>query len=223
MTSTTTQGDKATEQSAAPVPVAGPLPRMRRRPAVAVAALAAAALGSVAIAWAWTSTTAATEIVVVTGAVPRGAVIEASDLGTARITLDPLLKPIDASRRNEIVGQRAATELTAGAIVTGSMIEPETVPGEGTSLVPVALPLEQALGLDLQGGDQVKVIQTAPAGQVAEGNPPFTIAQVATVHPVIETGVTVVALTVPVADAPVLAARVASGNFYLVLDAREVN
>ncbi|WP_407343388.1 SAF domain-containing protein [Pengzhenrongella phosphoraccumulans] len=196
---------------------------MRRRPAVAVAALAAAALGSVTIAWVWTSTTTASEVLVVTGEVPRGAVIEASDLGTARITLDPLLKPIDASRRSEIVGQRAAAELTVGAIVTGSMFQSETVPGEGTSLVAVALPPEQATGLDLQGGDQVKVVQTAPAGQVAEGNPPFTVAEVAAVHPALETGATVVSLTVPVADAPVLAARIASGNFYLVLDSRERN
>jgi archaellum component FlaG (FlaF/FlaG flagellin family) len=220
MTSTATRHDKASDVAASPP---GPLPRMRRRPAVAVAALAAAALGSVGIAWTWTSTTAATEVVVVTSDVPRGAVIQASDLGAARITLDPLLKPIDVSRRSEIVGQRAATDLVAGGIVTGSMFEPETVPGDGWSLVPAALPREQAMGLDLKAGDHVKVVETAPAGQQPEGNPPFTVAEVAAVHPATDTGTTVISLTVPVADAPVLAARIASGNFYLILDSRQVN
>ena len=220
MTSTTTRPNKATEPAAPPP---GPLPRMRRRPAVAVATLAAAALGSVGIAWVWTSTTAATQVVVVTNDVPRGAVIEASDVNTARITLDPLLKPIGASRLREVVGQRAATGLTAGGIVTESMLEPETIPGEGRSLVPVALPAEQAMGLDLQVGDHVKVVMTSPTGQDAAGNPPFTEADVAAVHPATETATPVVSLTVPVADGPVLAARIASGNFYLVLDSREVN
>ena len=220
MTSTATREGKTTTPAASPP---GPLPRMRRRPGVAVAALAAAALGSVGIAWAWSSTTAATEVVVITHDVPRGAVIDSGDLAVARITLDPLLKPVTASRRSEIVGQRAATELTVGGIVTTSMFEPQTVPGAGRSLVPVPLPAEQALGLDLRGGDQVKVVETAPTGQNAQGNPPFTVAEVADVHPAATTGATVVSVTVPAADAPVLAARIASGNFYLVLDSREVN
>ncbi|QTE28575.1 SAF domain-containing protein [Pengzhenrongella sicca] len=226
MTSTSTRPDKTATPAtgtAAPVPVPGPVPKMRRRPAVAAAALAAAVFGAIATGWAWSSTTASTQVVVVTGDVPRGAVITAGDLGVARITLDPALRPVDASQRGDIVGQRAATALSVGAIVTASMFEPETVPGEGMSLVPVALPPEQSLGLNLQGGDQVKIVETPPAGQATEGNPPFTVAEVAAVHPVIETGATVVSVTVPAADAPVLAARIASGNFYLVLDAREVN
>lgn len=219
MTSTTTRPQDAAEETRPPP---WPLPRMRRRPAVAIATLAAAVLGALGIAWLWTSSTDAAQVVVATNDVPRGAVIQASDLGTARITLDPLLTPVPASRADELVGQRASTALSAGSLVTESMVEPETLPGEGMSLVPVALPPEQALGLGLEVGDRVKVVMTTPPGQQAEGNPAFTPAEVAGVAASPDTGTTVISLLVPDVDGPVLADRVATGNFYLVLDSREV-
>ncbi|WP_336706492.1 SAF domain-containing protein [Oerskovia sp. USHLN155] len=196
---------------------------MRRRPALAIAALVAAVLGALGIAWLWTSSNEATQVIVVTADVPRGAAIQASDLATARVTLDPLLAPIPAARADELVGQRASAPLTAGTLMTESMVEPETLPGEGASLVPVALPPEQALGLDLEVGDRVKVVMTTPSGQEAGGNPPFTSAEVAGVTASPDTGTTVVSLLVPDVDGPVLADRVAAGNFYLVLDSREVD
>lgn len=219
MTSTTSRPREAADETAPPP---SPLPRMRRRPAVAIATLAAAVLGALAIAWLWTSSDDATQVVVVTADVPRGAIIQASDLGTARITLDPLLAPIPAGRADELVGQRASTPLAAGTLVTESMVEAETLPGDGASLVPVALPPEQALGLGLEVGDSVKVVMTTPSGQEARGNPPFTSAEVAGVTSSPDTGTTVVSLLVPDVDGPVLADRVAAGNFYLVLDSREV-
>lgn len=218
MTSTTTRQDKATAQAPAP---AGPLPKMRRRPGVVAAGIVAAITCSLGLGWLWSRADDAVEVVVATRDVPVGAVIEAGDLGTARIPLDPALDPIVASRAEEVVGQRAGSPLTAGSLVTEAMLEAEALPPDGMSLVPVTLPAERADGLDLRTGDRVKVVMTPPPGQLAEGNPQFTTAEVATVRFAPDTSQTVVSLLVGETDGPVLAARLATGNFYLVLDSRE--
>ncbi|WP_448071095.1 SAF domain-containing protein [Georgenia yuyongxinii] len=173
------------------------------------------------LGWMFSQADDAVEVIVAAQDVGRGQVIEAGDLTSARITLDPALSPIPASRSTELVGQRVSIPLTAGGLVTEAMLAPEVLPPDGMSLVPVTLPAERADGLDLQPGDRVKIVLTPPPGQEAEGNPPFSTAEVATVSPSADTVSTVVTLLVPEADGPVLAARLAAANFYLVLDSRE--
>lgn len=218
MTSTTTRPNKTTDEASSPP---GAPPRLRRRPAVVAAGAMVALASAGGLGWAFSAADDAVEVVVAVQDVGRGEVIEAEDLTTARITLDPALAPIRAARAAELVGQRASTPLTAGSLVTDAMLTPEALPADGMSLLPVTVPAERADGLDLQPGDRVKIVLTPPPGQPVEGNPPFSAAEVATVAPSADTVSTVVTFLVPEEDGPVLAARLASGNFYLVLDSRE--
>ena len=220
MTSTTTRPNASTDEASPPP---SPIPRSRRRPAAAVAALTAAVVGALGIAYVWTQTTNASAVLVVTHDVARGEVIQAADLGTARINADPALKPIAAARENAIVGQRAATSIPAGTLLSDAMVTTSVVPGAGQSMVPVDLPAEQAAGLGLVVGDHVKVVLTAADGQKPSGNPQFTAADVAGVTPSPEGTKTVVALVVSEADGPVLADRVAAGHFYVIVDSRQAH
>lgn len=217
MTSTITRGTQTED----PPPVLGPPPKLRRRPAVVAAGLVVALVSSLLAGWMWMRTNDRVEVLVAASDVARGEFIEAGDVRTARINLDPALTPVPAARADDVVGQRAATDMVAGSLLTDAMLEAEALPPEGTSLVPATLPVELAAGLDLRSGDRVKVVLTRPVGQEATGNPTFTAAEVAGVSQSPETGASVVTLLVPETDGPVLAARLAAGNFYLVLDTRE--
>lgn len=224
MTSTATRQDTATgpppQAGSGPGPVAPP-PKLRRRPALVGAAVVLICLGGLLGAWAWTSTTSTQEVLVVRTDIPRGAVIEAGDLARARVNPDPALDPVPAGRLEQVVGRRAALDLAAGGLLTPAAVSDAVVPAEGMSVVGVALVPGQAPGLALQAGDRVRVVLTPGIEGEPDGSPAFTVAEVAAVHLVPETGQTVVDVLVPAADATVLAARVATGNVALVLDSRE--
>src|SRR5690625_1202829 len=121
MTSTTTRPDETTGERTPP----GAPPRLRRRPAIAALGAVVALASAGGVGWLFSRTDDAVEIIVAAQDVGRGEVLEADDLTTARITLDPALSPIAASRAAEIVGQRVSIPLTAGGLVTEAMLAPE--------------------------------------------------------------------------------------------------
>ena len=181
-------------------------------------------LGALLAAWAWTATTNTQEVLVARHTIERGSVIEADDLARVRVSADPALKPVPATQFDQVVGQRAALDIAAGGDAHArTRSPPSVVPADGQSVVGVALTPAQAPGLDLQTGDQVRVVVTPAAGRGAaqRASPQFSEAEVVGVHVAEETGQTIVDLLVPHADAAVLAARVATGNVALVLDSRE--
>ena len=199
-----------------------PPPKLRRRPALIAAAIGAICIGALLAGWAWTATTNTQEVLVARHTIERGAVIEADDLARVRLSADPALKPVAAEQLDQVVGQRAAMDIAEGGMLTPGSFTSEVVPGEGQSVVGVALTPAQAPGLDLQYGDKVRVVVTPGSGR---GTPSRHAAgqrrHVVGVHTSDETGQTVVDLLVPKADAAVLATRIATGNIALVLDSRE--
>lgn len=127
-----------------------------------------------------------------------------------------------ASQFQQVVGQRAAFDVAAGAMLTPNSFTSAVVPDGDNSIVGVALTPAQAPGLDLKTGDHVRVIATPAQGEeLPAGTPQFSEAEVVGVHVSDETGQTIVDLLVPRADAAVLAARSATGNVAIVLDSRE--
>ncbi|MGH9248523.1 MAG: SAF domain-containing protein, partial [Acidimicrobiales bacterium] len=123
---------------------------------------------------------------------------------------------------NQVIGQRAALDIAEGGMLTPGSFSTAVVPGEGQSVVGVALTPAQAPGLALQNGDHVRVVATPAQGEdLPAGAPLFSEADVVGVHVDDETGQTVVDLLVSHADAAVLATRVATGNVAIVLDSRE--
>ena len=222
MSSTATRIDGTLNQGGPAAAALVPPPKLRRRPALVAAAIGAICIGALLAGWAWTATTNTQEVLVARHSIERGAVIEADDLARVRLSADPALKPVAAAQFDQVVGQRAAMDIAEGGMLTPGTFTAEVVPGEGESVVGVALTPAQAPGLGLQYGDKVRVVVTPAQGEELPAGTPLTNdATVVGVHKSDETGQTVIDLLVPKADATVLATRVATGNIALVLDSRE--
>jgi hypothetical protein len=161
-------------------------------------------------------------VLVVARAVPAGQVIDTGDLTVARVSADPALRPLPSSARAAVVGRPAAVPLLVGTLLTVAALGPPATLRPGEALVGVALkPGQYPPGL--AAGARVLVAETGPdpGGAVpAGGGQPLTVA--ATVagvaDPAAEVGEgdTVVALVLPAAGAPRVAAAGASGRVVLV-------
>jgi hypothetical protein len=222
MSSTATRIDGTLNQGGPAAAALVPPPKLRRRPALVAAAIGAICIGALLAGWAWTATTNTQDVLVARHSIERGAVIEADDLARVRLSADPALKPVAAAQFDQVVGQRAAMDIAEGGMLTPGSFTDEVVPGEGQSVVGVALTPAQAPGLGLQYGDKVRVVVTPAQGEELPAGTPLTNdASVVGVHTSDGTGQTVIDLLVPKADATVLATRIATGNIALVLDSRE--
>ena len=142
---------------------------------------------------------------------------------SAQIGVDPALKPLPASAADAVVGKRAAMDLAAGGLVTQEDITSAVVPSKGMSLVGVSLPPGLMPAVQLQSGDQVRIVATPGAqGDVATGTSPISIgATVVGVGGTGDNGQIVVDVSVPYGQAAELAAQAATGKVALVLDSRE--
>ena len=214
-------GVEATTERAGTASVA-PAPKLRRRPALVAASIVAISAGALLAAFAWTATSTTQSVLAVRSAVERGAVIAQDDVMTVRVSADPALAPVPASQASAVVGQRAATDLAAGTLLTREQVSDTVLPAAGMSIVGVGLPSAQLPGEPLLVGDRVRVVATPGAsGEVTAGEPVTIAATVAGVRVDDENGQSVVSVQVPQGDAAELAARAATGNVALVLDSRE--
>ncbi|GAB7003981.1 hypothetical protein JCM18899A_14530 [Nocardioides sp. AN3] len=199
-----------------------PPPKLRRRPAGLAGGIVAVCLGALVAAWMWTSTTHTEEVLVARVTIPRGSLITASDLARVRINRDPAIHPLPASAYDSVIGKRAALDVAAGGLLTPEATTSRALPPRGQSVVGLSLAAEQLPGLALQTGARVRIIVTpGQNGQASAGIPAFTTAQVVDTRPDEATGNTVVDVLVPYGDAATLAARAATGNVALVLDASD--
>ena len=199
-----------------------PAPKLRRRPALIAASVAAICLGGLLAAFAWTATTNTQSVLATRVAVERGAVIAADDVMTVQVSTDPALRPVLASEASTVVGQRAATDIAAGTLVTLEQVSDTVLPAAGMSIVGVGLPASQMPGEPLLVGDRVRVVATpGQSGEVIAGEQVTIAATVVGVRVNNENGQNVISVQVPEQDAAELAARAATGNVALVLDSRE--
>jgi SAF domain len=223
----TAAGAKDTASPGGEVPVPGEFimapPRLRRRPALVAASVAAIALGALLAAWAYTGGSSAQPVLAVRTTVHRGELITASDLMTARISVDPALKPLPGSAAGAVVGKRAAMDLAAGGLVTADAVTSAVVPAKGMSVVGVSLPPALMPATPLQSGDLVRIVATPGAqGEVAAGSTPVSIeASVVGVRGGGDNGQVVVDVLVSHDQGAELAAQAATGKVALVLDSRE--
>lgn len=213
---------------AAPAPPAPALPaparlKERRRPLLIAAMAALVCLGGLVSAYAYESTSDTENVVAVRESVARGEVIEAADLMTVQVGLDPALDPLAGSELDELIGRRAAVDLSAGSLVTAESISDEVIPAEGQSIVGVSLTSAMMPSEPIYAGDSVRIVSTpGEAGEIREGTTPVTVeATVIGVRAVAETGETVVDVAVDESQAADLASRAATRKVALVLDSRE--
>ncbi len=221
MSETTTRKPNPGSASTHPGELAPAPPGMRRRPAITVVALTLVAVGAVVGWMLWSADDSTIEVLAAKSTIARGEVIDQSDVAIQRIPADLGWSVVPASRLGDVVGQRAAVDVAAGTAITTAAIRDANVPAAGFAVVGVELQTRQAPGMELLVGDRVKVVVTPAAGQGSAQVPDATQAEVAGVHADPQTGNRVLDLLVPEAQSSVLAARVASGNFVVVLESRE--
>lgn len=202
-------------------PAAAPV-RLRRRTPMLMAGIALVAVGALSAALLTRVLGNTVPVVAVAQNVAPGHVLTGADLTIANVNTDPALRPVPAARLDSLVGRRAAVSLTAGSLLTDGAVTDVLQPALGRSLVGVALTASQLPAEPLQAGDQVRIVSTPPAQGEPPAAAPVSLAAVvvSAVGPD-STGLTVVNVTVPTAQAADLAARVATGRVALILDSRE--
>lgn len=161
----------------------------------------------------------AVDVVAVAADVPRGQVIESSDLTTAAASPDPALDTIPASQLDQIVGQQAAADLTAGTLLPEGAVTEGSLPPAGQTVVGVAVTPPQMPSAAITPGDQVRVFNTPAAGDAPPSDTPDSIAAtVVSVSGTTDTGHVIVNVLVDRDIAGDLIARVATERVGIALD-----
>lgn len=88
--------------------------------------------------------------------VAKGQVVEREDLVSEQVSGGAGLLP--AEDADQVVGQRASSDLVPGQLLTGDLLTSAPVPGEGKASVGLSLSMSQVPGDGLEAGDQVDVI-----------------------------------------------------------------
>lgn len=141
-------------------------PRSRSWGLVTLAALLVVGSGLAVVAWGL-SAGAKDSVLAVGVPVAEGQIIERSDLvssSVAGVEGTVLVEEIDT-----VVGKTAAADLVAGQILTEPMFTAAAVPGEGQSLIGLALDPTRVPGAGLDAGDQVDVIAVPGGTDVGAG------------------------------------------------------
>ncbi|MGH9252805.1 MAG: SAF domain-containing protein [Acidimicrobiales bacterium] len=194
----------------------------RRRGALIGVGLALVALGALAFLFVSARMNETTEVIAVVSDLERGSVIGAADVAVASMVADPRLASLPADRIEDVIGLRASTDLVAGTLLTEASLAAEVVPGDGQTVVGVALTPAQVPGEPLLAGDKVLIVDTPAAGEAPPSETPTAIeATVLQTHSRAEAEQVVVDVVVPREDALDLAARVATGRIAVVLESRE--
>jgi len=166
-------------------------------------------------------------VIMVTQAVPPGAVVTPADLSTTRITVGSGIQILPASQIDQVTGEVAAVGLRPSTLLAPSDLTTVQSPVSGQELIaapikPYALPAS-----GLQPGDHVLIIST-PGQQGQAGSSPATPALSTPVPGLIEAvssvpdadGFDVVDLLVADGTAVAVASQVSTGQFALIVTKR---
>ncbi|GGP14142.1 SAF domain-containing protein [Nonomuraea glycinis] len=195
-----------------------PLPS-RRSPMMLVAGVALTALGAL-VAWqVYGVASQRVPVLVMARDVPVGQQIQAQDLRTVALGVDPAVQSVDAAGKSALIGKRAAVDLKAGSLLAQTHVTETLVPGPGEVVVPVALKPSRLPARGIQPGDRV-VATTASTTEPGRGVPQDHPAKVDRVGQPDVDGLVVVDLVVPAQAGTTLARQAADGQIALVLQSR---
>lgn len=142
--------------------------RPRRSPRLAAAGVLLACLGGLGGAMAYQQTTHANQVVVVSRTVPRGEVVQTTDLSVVTIGAAPGVRTIPGDQLGELIGKQALVDLPAGSLVgSGSVGTPVLEPGQAQ--VGLKLLAGRAPAQDLPAGTRVQVVQVSDGKQASKG------------------------------------------------------
>ncbi len=134
--------------------------------ALAVALIGAGILASTAV---YAATNHRVQVLVATADVPAGALITASDVGTASISAGSGVQVIPASQLRQVVGQVVGSALHPGMLLTVSELASQRPPGPGQVLVPLPMKPSVIPASGLSPGDHVLIVAT-PGAQGQAGS-----------------------------------------------------
>lgn len=225
-TTTQTPQSEASETVArAPETRLAAAPKAERRPILTIAGVAVVALGGLISVWTYLGASDAHEVLAVRTTVERGDVIEAADLMTVRVTVDPALRPLPASQIDDVVGQRASFDLVAGGVVTAEQLTTTAIPAEGNSVVGLNLASTMLPAGQVRVGDTIRVVLTLDhvggINEVESEAPDTVAAEVVGIASDPSSGNTILNVQVAESDAPVVADRAAAGKVAVILDSAD--
>lgn len=212
----------ATRNGPGPVdsPVAPPkVVRQRRmRPGLLGLAVLLIALGGLGAAFAVTSVRATGTYLAVGRTVEVGTALTADDLISVEVAGGQGLKPVRASRIDEVLGKRAVVTLTPGTLLTEAQLTDKPLLGPGQQQIALGLKPSEVPARKLRPGDKALLIST-PAkssdGRTTTSATRFTATVIDSDTP--QSSTVVVYLAVSVRDVPAVVALAAEDRIALVL------
>ncbi|MDN3059404.1 SAF domain-containing protein [Streptomyces sp. SRF1] len=217
--------ERSTQSAGVPAQPRGPVapPRVsarRRRPGLIALAVLLITGGGAGGAVLLMESGQRTEVVTVVRHVPVGQVVTDRDLGQASVALDPVLKAVKAADRDDVVGKRAAVELTPGSLLSRGQVTADSLVKTGEQVVPLGLRPEQVPASSLVPGQRVQVVRVPGEDQQGSGTQadPIPARVVKVGDPTPGTGSVVVDVAAAEAEAPLLASWASTGNIRLLID-----
>lgn len=177
-------------------------------------------LGALGVYFVTSQFTNATQVVAVTDTLKRGDTIESDDVTAFDIPEDQAKGFISAESIQGLVGQKALVDVPSGSLLTPESAGSEVTAPKGYTVVGLSLAPGQLPKTDLTAGDSVRIVDTPGAqGDIAEGTPLATSADVLSSGAIDQSGKVLVDVLVSTDDAPKLAARASTETIALILDA----
>lgn len=153
--------------------------------------------------------------------VPFGGTITEADLVQVQVHPDPAVRAIPWAQRSALIGQRAATDLLPGSVVTPEVVGGAGIPEAGQALVGIAVKANQLPTTPLAPRDRILLVATdGPAGGETGTAGAVVGGSVVKVSNADGSGIRVVDVQVLARDAGPLAARAAAGRIAVVLQPR---
>jgi hypothetical protein len=188
--------------------------RGRRRPWLIGMGVLLSSVGALAVVWMVGAAGERQEVLVVRQRVHYGQPLSSSDLGIARVSVDPGVGVVPAGQSTEVVGMTAVTELLPGSLLTSGALSAQAGPRAGRVLVPLALPADRMPASGLRAGDRLLAVGT---GDSEPGSTLAVPAEVVRIGEMDVNGVTVVDVTAATADGPRLTAAASRGEVAIVV------
>jgi hypothetical protein len=223
----TTTPTEATQSLTAGATARGVAPRAPRsvRPAVN-AKLVAAAVGIIVVSVAGAAAlfgmvSGTTPVVVAAAPLAAGQLITDQDLTTAAVAADPSVAVIPGDQLGDLIGQRAAVAVPAGALLAPDSVTTDLIPGPGQALVGIPVTSAQAPLAELAPGTPVRLVHVPDtAGPADPGAGPVSapVPAVVVSTGVAPDGARVIDVTVAAAAAPTVSGWAAGGDVAVVVD-----
>jgi hypothetical protein len=200
-------------------PIAPPrMVRQRRvRPGLLGLAVLLIALGGLGAAFAVTSVRATGSYLAVARSVEVGRTVGADDLAVVQVAGGQGLRPVPASRLDDVVGKRAAVALTPGTLLTLAQLTDDPLLGPGQQQLALDLGAGQVPAKNLHPGDRVLLVSTPDrnADGQSTSSTRFTGTVIDTATPSSSSVVVYVALSAR--DVPAVVALAAQDRIAVVL------